>query len=195
MKTFVPIFFLLGLVTSMAAQAEEPTVFLGIAVGYDFTLNECPAETLYGGTKIYEYKETNYPCWIGYAPGKHGPVKDGDFLQFLPKGQAPKGVKTVYVTVQDGKAAEVTAYTDGFTHQDTVHQALIDKFGKPTSDKIEKVKAGSGAEFDRIVTQWDRPKIRFYGLSGSIDQGYVTVYSEAGYKREMDDAAKKQGSF
>jgi len=192
---YLPAFAALMLAGSAFAEDGGKTTFAGIEVGGDFRLGECPAMADTYARGVYDFASANLPCWADVAPGQHGPVKSGDLPRVMTGGTLPDGVGKVYVKVIDGKVSYVDAWTDGFVHQESLYSALVAKFGPAATVDRSKVKAGSGAEFERISARWEKPDVTFTSMVSSIDEGLIQVYSGDGYQKALDEAERKKGSF
>ncbi|TAA27657.1 hypothetical protein EA661_12950 [Pseudoxanthomonas winnipegensis] len=193
---------------ALAAKAEAPNspaqpqdngapevVFLGLKIGASFDVPECPSESSPHLRHLYNLSSSNFPCWIGYAPGQHGPIKDGDLIRVHVRDSAPDGTKSVYAKISGGTISALLVGTDGFVHQEALLDALIAKFGKPENLTRENVKAGSGAEFKNVVATWNKPHVIFQGLTDTINEGMITIYSDEGHKSLEETSESRKKSF
>jgi len=83
----------------------------------------------------------------------------------------------------------------------TVKAALIEKFGKPDSDKTDKVQNGMGAIFEQNTVTWlkngdmngDMMYLHKYGKT--VTESKLVIVSKASVKKTMESAAKRKGDI
>lgn len=83
------------------------------------------------------------------------------------------------VSTISGKIESVAFGTDGLRVQQSVYAQLLEKFGAPTTTRVEEAQNAFGARFEIRQAFWDFGSftVKFYGSDGRIDHGGVEMKS------------------
>jgi hypothetical protein len=144
----------------------EPQSFLSIKLGVPITesLDKCSSD-------LRHEEKLKKMCWTGSNDSKS---KLGIFI-------APD-IGVWYtgheIEVIDGLVESVAF---GFKHFEYVKVAdlLKSKYGPPTTRKVAEVKTRGGASYDSLEMTWKGKKytLTYKSISGTIDEGWVQIYS------------------
>ncbi|WP_336324783.1 hypothetical protein [Stenotrophomonas muris] len=186
----------------MAPALAHGADFMGIELGAKFDMPECEIErTNYSSRYIYDSDQPVTPCWEhSILDGKPGDYLDtaGTFkINFIADGaKRPAGVRSnaVKLIVVSGVVEGVEAATGGYEYQDRLLQALVTKFGKPTSLSSETMQNRMGATFDSHEAIWKTKvlEVNFSGMGSSTDFGHITVYSPKATAFVEEEYERKQ---
>ena len=97
-----------------------------------------------------------------------------------------------YFALRDGTVESVTArfHRNGY---ETVREALITKYGKPTSRSTDSVQTNAGATFSREAVIWEHQNGRIVLLerSSKIDESTATLSTSKYLQTAIDDQKKR----
>lgn len=183
-----------------SAAAQEGRDFLGISLGAT-PPHECAIEDLGFNMRVYSVTDSTFPCWEspgGSPTGQGLPSSASYSIQILTEPSSkPDGVGRVMAEAINGKVESISVTTKGFTHQDSILQALIAKYGKP--DQIDRVPVvtGAGAKFEQIRAIWSGENfhLQFFGLLDTISEGYITVRTDVGQRAFDSKYGSKERTF
>ena len=194
-------------------QTHDLTDIVGIEIGGNQTLPEC--EKSYHSTTGISYatfpKAT--PCWTYPLFGEDyktsmktmtslktfpPSIEDGTTLEVdLGYEKMPEGVLgNGFITLINGRIEGISLDTRA-SDQIGINSLLVKKYGPPTATNIGKLQNGFGAQFSRIESQWDMPRMDlfFYGISGEPDEGIINAGSPAFAKWKQENELKNKNSF
>ena len=194
-------------------QDYDLTDIVGIEIGGSKSLAEC--EKSYHSTTGISYasfpKET--PCWTYPLFGEEyktsmktmtslktfpPSIEDGTTLEVdLGYGKMPDGVLgNGFITLISGRIEGISLDTRA-SDQSRINSLLVQKYGPPTATNIGNLQNGFGAQFSRIESQWDMPRmgVAFHGISGDADEGLISAGSPALAKWRQENESKNKNSF
>jgi hypothetical protein len=194
-------------------QPHDLTDIVGIEIGGSQSLTEC--EKSYHSTTGISYasfpKVT--PCWTYPLFGEEykasmktmtslksfpPSIEDGTTLEVdLGYGKMPEGVLgNGLITLINGRIEGISLDTRA-CDQSRINSLLVQKYGPPTVTNIGKLQNSFGAQFSRIESQWDMPRmiVFFYGISGDPDEGLIHAGSPALAKWQQANDSKNKNSF
>ncbi|MDR7135251.1 hypothetical protein J2X06_002460 [Lysobacter niastensis] len=168
-----------------AIQSSPSLDVLGLRLGAEFTLPECPIDpalSRYVGPRYkYAHEMTgSMPCFQqGYAP-KPGFVLDKSYASLeVMIDPLPAGLRqdSIDVKVIDGRIENVSAGTYGLKSQEGLLELLTEKYGSPTTLNHSKVQNRMGAEFNQVDATWKFSDltITFVGMGSTIDWGIIEI--------------------
>jgi hypothetical protein len=187
--------------TQQAAPQHDMTVF-GIALGQDFTIQECPKRKI---GRLYMYSPSSGAvCFerLFDKVSETGPVVNDSVSIRFPAGETPElmtGLGMIGAVI-DGKLEGIGFNTFGIRTQDSDIETLKKKYGDPTTLAPTKVTTRIGASFDAITATWDLPDlyVSFKSAASSIDSGLVNIDTRKGKEhrdRLLNDLNKKKRSL
>lgn len=162
---------LVALVGVGAATASPPTAF-GIPLGELLVLPECPKDDDGYATKISQpcYKDSS--AYAGYDRSSKAIAFP---IDALPTGSSNG---TLEAMMDGERVIGISFFTDGVSDQSRVLDMLTAKYGKPGTQKIEKVSNMAGGNFDAVTAIWIRDglTVTLMGTyAGRLDTGRVTI--------------------
>lgn len=136
----------------------------------------------YPGFKHYEDTRTGAPlCWQResfHDPKLGSPLTGRENLKLYAPDAFPRGFSP-YVTLKtvDGRVEGIQVDTSG-TYQQTILDALTEKFGRPTHVDRTPRQNLMGATFKSITAHWDFADldVMFIGLT-KVDEGFLLIRS------------------
>lgn len=190
--------FLMGAMQSAEANSADPTVF-GIRLGEPLALPECSFSKKYGRLSydFPSFKEPPPDCWKRGLIGTPGvPLKDDDtvVIQFesLPYGF---GYRDTSVKLIAGLVEEFRFSTEGSAQQE-VFDALVRKYGAPTSHDSEQLQNRMGASFASTTARWNfsNLSVLYLGLGSTVDKGILVISSTKATQQALDRAEKQKAA-
>ncbi len=176
-------------VTGRAPASARPAPALdivGVQVGGDFALRECPVAPIRNNyvTPRYEFPEViraALPCFKRIG----GPARDFQLdtraasvevmLDDLPDGLMPDFIRVV---LRDGRVAKISIGTAGQAVQENLLRLLSEKYGQPDRVEAPVLPARMAAPHPQIQAQWDFQdlRVRFVGWGYQSDMGQIEVF-------------------
>jgi hypothetical protein len=158
--------------------SAEPTSFFGVQFGSPISqsLPECPKEVVYGVVRYNSYGITA-SCYEDNGGG-------WEIEHVEP-------MRPALVEAIDGRVSFISA-TFSTADSETVMNALLAKFGKPTESAVTTLQNASGAKFDRTTLRWEGKDvwIIYRSIGSRSDEGLLTV-STAASRAKMDAERQK----
>ncbi len=109
----------------------------------------------------------------------------------------PFGFKAGDPTIKliDGRVEEFRFTTVGGMQRD-VFEALVNKYGTPTSHDVGQVQNRMGASFTSITAHWTFPSLTvlYLGLSGTIDKGMLLISSSRANQEQQERVEKEKAA-
>lgn len=178
----------LFLFADTSGAASAPIDIKGVTLG----MSRAQVRTTIGGEWVcyadglppsYRAKHKDDPDECGHPLARQGHARDSYAGIGASIGYFFQGDTLVKISVGDIVPGDF----------DTVHAALVSKFGKPDDSKRSEVNNRMGAKFDDVVSSWSAGDARlvFEKRCGAVDQTCLVVESIAYDKAQADSKAAK----
>jgi hypothetical protein len=155
-------------------HTEHLGVF-GFVLGQPLNLDECTYRVI-GGSKSYIYPAPKTCTEQAHAIQGYGQPSRRILFS---KEECPIFVNNCQMIALeiDGRLAGIEFFTQGSIAQETTMNALVRKYGPPTSSSRFPVQNPGGASFESIEAQWkfETLSVSFSGTYQRIDTGNVTI--------------------
>jgi hypothetical protein len=191
---FIALAFLLSL-SPLSAVAVDFTI-AGLTLGAPLSVPECERREL--GTFSPPSTTTCYRDQGRYFSSDLGTPGWKVVTVVLGRDSIPSILNGSEIEsyTKNGVLVAVKFSTNGFDSQPRDLKTLIEKYGKPTSRKIEKFQNGFGAKFDGIVAIWRLQGllVQLNGIYVDRETGLVTVGTPEGVELVNADGKRFSGN-
>lgn len=198
LKAALAVALLVGAVQSAEADNAEQSVF-GVRLGEPLSLPECSFTKKYGRVSydIPSFRDPPPDCWKRNYFGTPGVPLEGNETVVLQFQSLPFGFEadTPSAKLIDGRVEKFTFSTQGSAQED-VFQALVQKYGRPTSHKVEQLQNRMGASFASISAHWEFPNlsVMYLGLGSTVEKGILVIASSKANQEEQERMKKQKAA-
>ena len=178
-----------------SAEIADLNDIVGVEIGGTQSFPECSKDYHSTTGMRYGFPSKVTPCWQfpilleryrESMKSKHSssafPVdlENGEELDLhLGERKAPEGVYgPARITLIEGKIEGISLQTRA-SDQYSINALLTTKYGPPTASGSAQLQNGFGAQFNRIESRWDMPRmtVYFFGITSDPDEGGITALS------------------
>jgi hypothetical protein len=175
--------------------AQEPTSFLGIQIGKSIaaSLPACPNMMIAG--QSYPNPDARdtvnggfLACYMSY-PGASSSYDAVHMSSRIP-------FENLLINELDGGVASIYAAFSS-DRSDEVAKALLEKYGKPTTDTIDHVLTKAGVPYDRRILVWvgQNVTVTFRSLGESTESGSVSASTKSYQLKLAADSDKSKDLY
>jgi hypothetical protein len=173
----------LTLTAAMEASAQQNVAY-GIAIGEPLNMPECPRIDVGVGSITYGLGKG--PCLENIFPKAKVPLDlSTSVLIAFPPADAPEHSSSRKVVAQltDERVSALVVSTAGAATQSLIYDALIAKYGKPTSSMRIPMQNAMGVKVESIAASWDLGEaleVSFHGVANSWTTGELVIGTRPG---------------
>jgi hypothetical protein len=174
---------------------NEPDEFRGLKFGEDLRqqIPECPSSYT-AGRKYYRWTDTKERCWEPMSTAR-GSEADYWLRNFSSLGRVPAG--SLWARQIDNRLSFVSM-TVNHDFFDDLRAMLIERYGKPTTQKTTQVQTMAGGIFPNLELHWIGEKMHVECLErpNRIDETLLGIYTReyAAYRTRQRDEQRRQGA-
>ena len=163
-------------------MAANAVTVLGIRLGSPLALPECSYSRIDSQTVIFN-EANQHDCYQIETTSGRTTLRSNDNIFVSWASQPTIAISDADVQLVGGKAEGIGVNTAGIKTQQADLQALIDKFGKPTSLQTVPMGNAMGAVFDTVRARWllpDGTHVTYTSADDRIDRGLISISTPAG---------------
>ena len=190
---------LLMALLSSPAFAWAPVAFQGLQLGASedelrrmFPLVSCHTRIK---ARTESERRDRRLCVLGWdAQSRRLATESGSIREFRHSVSiAGVGVSYVFFSLRDGKVTRISLHPHSSSF-DRVSAALLDRYGKPTSEDIEAVRIRSGGIYENRKLRWIFPdgQIVLHRYGGSADHSSLVYLSNDATVASKNETAKNR---